>query len=400
MHNAGSMFGFNWIDAIIVVLLTLAVIEGVRIGLLTQLFVIAGFFVTLFVAGWLFPYLLPIHHHTVRTIINASLVLLAATYAAVRSFDLGQRIHWSFRLGKLTDSPKLKTTETVLGSIPGIIAGLVLVWLLGVAIGRLPFEGFSNSVSDSRIVQQLTSSLPPVPAVFAEFDRHINPNSQPHVFAQPKPHAGFDYSVADVQTAESKAEPSLVRLTSFGCGGLVSGTGFAIGQHLIATNAHVIAGIRRTIIKYHGHSYEGVPVVFNPTLDLAILRVPKLTVLPLVLAQNNAPIGATVAVLGYPGGNYHVVPGILRDTLAVSARSIYDQGMFGRGIYEIQAHVEYGSSGSPVVLADGEVAGIIFSKSTDLPNQAYALTSPHLVTALRRARTSYRRVNDGACMVD
>ncbi len=381
-------------------MLIVAIVEGIRIGFITQLFVIAGFFSTLFVAGWLFPHLLPIHDQTLRTLVNAGLVLTVAAYAAVRSFDLGQKVHWSFRLGKRMNERNLKMFETVLGTAPGLIAGLALVWLVGVAIGRLPFAGLSNSVSDSRIVEQLTRILPPVPAVFAGFDKHIDPNAQPYVFAQPKPQASFDYSTTDVQAAESKAVASLVRITSFSCGGVVSGSGFVVGAGLVATNAHVIAGAKRSIIKYNGDSYESVPVVFDPSLDLAIVRVQKLHAPSLPLAPRNITLNTSVAVLGYPGGNYRTTPGIVRDTLAVDARSIYDQGAFGRGVYEVQTHVDYGNSGGPIVLANGQAAGMMFSKSLGSSDYAYALTSTHLITALHKAESSYRRVSTGACMVD
>lgn len=394
------LFGLNWIDGIIIVLLVAAVVEGVRIGVLSQIFVIAGFFGALFLAGWLFPHLLPIHDRTIRTIVNAILVLLAAAYAAVRSFDLGQRLHWSFRLGKRMDSPRLKLAETVLGGLPALAAALAAVWLLGVAIGRMPFVGFSNSASDSLIVQRLTRNLPPVPAVFAQFDRDVDTNAQPNVLAQPRPYAGFDYSASAVRAAAAKAAASVVRVTSFGCGGIVSGSGFAAGQGLVATNAHVIAGVTRPIIKYNGSSFEGVPVYFDPNLDLAILRVQKLPAPSLALAPANIALNTSVAILGYPGGDYHAAPGIVRDTRAVSARSIYDQGAFGRGVYEVQAGVDYGSSGSPVVLANGQAAGIIFSKSTEVSDIAYALTSVNIAPAVHKAAASHTRVSTGACLAD
>lgn len=400
MHNVAYMFGLNWVDGIVVILLALAVIEGVRIGLLTQLFVVIGFFSTLFVAGWLFPHLILIHDGTTRTVINATCVLLSAVYAALRSFDFAQTVHWSFHLDKRFDKRKLKTIEAALGSLSGLLAGLALVWLLGVAIGRMPFAGFSNSASDSQIVQGLTRALPPVPAVFAQFDRHINPNAQPYVSSQPKPSADFNYSTSDAVSAETRATNSIVRITGFGCGGIVSGTGFAVGNHLVATDAHVIAGVKRHIIKYHGSSYEATPIFFDATLDLALLYIPKLSIPALTLATDSTPLGSTVAVLGFPGGNYHTNPGIIRDTLAVSASSIYDQGSFGRGIYVVQTYVDFGSSGSPVVLSSGKVTGIIFSKPTNSPNYAYALTSPHITSALHKLKTPYQRVGTGACMVN
>jgi S1-C subfamily serine protease len=394
------MFGFNWIDLIIVVCLGLAVAEGLRIGILSQLFVITGFFVTLFVAGWIFPHVVRFHDLTLRTMVNATLVLLTAAYGAVRSFDLGQDIHWSFRLGKLRKNRGLETAETVLGSLPGLVAGIVLVWLLGVMIGRLPFVGLSNSVNDARIVQQLTRRLPPVPAVFAQFDAHIDPNAQPYISIPSKPQTSFDYDPQAVQAASAKAAPSMVRITSFSCGGIVAGSGFVVAPGLIATDAHVIAGSQRPIVKYGGKSYEAVPVHFDATLDLAILRVRGLAAPPLALVPGNITLGTTVAVLGYPGGNYRAAPGIVRDTRATAGASIYSMGSFGRGVYLVQTHVDYGSSGGPIIMPDGRAAGIIFSKSVDADNVAYALTSVHINTALQRAKTSQRRVGTGACMVD
>jgi uncharacterized membrane protein required for colicin V production len=155
-------YALNWIDAFILLFLILAVIEGLRIGFLAQIFGIVGFFAILFLAGWLFPHLLPIHDRTIRTIVNAGLVLLAAVFAGMSSSNIGQNIHWSFRLGRLKNSRNLEMMETILGGLSAIVAGLILVWLFGVAIGRMPFVGFSNSVNDSLIVQLLTRSLPPV----------------------------------------------------------------------------------------------------------------------------------------------------------------------------------------------------------------------------------------------
>jgi S1-C subfamily serine protease len=400
VHTFTSMLGFNWVDLIIVTLLTLAVAEGLRIGILSQLFVIAGFFITLFLSGWIFPHLVRFHDPTLRTTINTTLVLITSAYAAMRCFDLGQKIHWSFRFGSLRKDRKLETTETVLGALPSLLAGLVLVWLLGVAIGRLPFVGLSNSVNDARVVQLLTHTLPPVPAVFAEFNSHINPNAEPYVSTQLKPQASFAYDPQAVQTAATKGAPSVVRITSFSCGGIVPGSGFVIAPGLVATNAHVIAGSKRPIIKYNGSSYEGAPIYFDALLDLAILRVSGLHAPPLTLTSNNVQLNTTVAVLGYPGGNYQVTPGIIRDTRATAGTNIYNLGSFDRGIYLVQAQVDYGSSGGPIILASGQVAGIIFSKSTEVKDTAYALTSAHISNALKQVKVSHTRVSTGACMVE
>lgn len=391
------MFGFNWIDLIILLMLGISVYAGVKIGFLTQFFTIPAFFVTLFLAGWLFPHLLPIHDQALKTIINASLVLMVATYASMRAFDIGQSIHWSFRIGKLRPNQNYKKAEKYLGILPAVLACLAVVWLLGVGIGRLPFEGFSNSVNDSWTVQHLTRALPSVPTVFAQIDKQIDPNSQPKVKASPSPYAGFNYIEADFQSAQAKAAASIVRITSFGCGGVVGGSGFVVKPGTVLTNAHVIAGVKRPIIKYKGASYEGVPILFNGGLDLAILKVPGLKAPSLELNKNTVSTGVTAAVIGYPGGNYSASPGLIRDKLEVSSTNIYDNASLSRRAYGVQADTDKGSSGGPLVLKDGTVAGIIFSKSTTNDSYAYALTSSYLQDGLEQVGSSAQRVGTGAC---
>lgn len=391
------MFGFNWVDAIIVIVLALVVIQGVRVGIVTQALTIAGFLGVMFLGGWIFPYLIPVDDITIKALINGALVLGLAGWAAVKGADYGSKVHWSFRLGKRTDRHTLKKAEAVLGTIPSLLAGLIFVWLIGVGIGRMPFAGLSNSVSDAKIVQGLTDTMPPVPAVFVLFNKQINPNTPPYVFAQPKPRADFDYSVSEVQQAEAKAAKSIVRLTGFGCGGLIGATGFVVDDQLVMTNAHVIAGVKRPIIKYDGRSYEAVPIYFDPTLDVAVLRVNNLSAPALLFTAAPVVLNTTAAILGYPGGNYQVVPSIIRDTRAVSARNIYDQDNAGRGLYELQARIEQGSSGSPVVLENGQVAGLVFGKSVDTPGYGFALTAPYLSKALVQAQGSQQRVSTRAC---
>jgi S1-C subfamily serine protease len=391
------MFGFNWIDLIIVALLATLAYEGIKIGLLTQLFGIAGFFGTLFITSWLFPHLLPFRDQTLKAMLSTIFVLLASLYAGAKAGDLGQKVHWSFRLGKLMKDRKLKRAEMILGSLPIVFGGLALVWMLGVTIGRLPFAGFSNSVSDSQIVQLLTRTLPPAPAVFAKFSQQIDPNTLPYITAQPKPSADFNYSTDEVQSAADKIEPSVVRITSFGCGGLVSGSGVVIAKDLVATNAHVIAGVQRPIIKYQSDSYEGVAVFFDVSIDLAIMRVSNLPAPAGKLEDRAVDIGSTVAVLGYPGGNYTVSPGIVREQLSAESTNIYNVGSFDRNAYGLQTDAENGSSGGPVVNKDGRVVGMIFSKSATAQNYAYALNSSYLIKDLLKAKNSHQRVSTGAC---
>jgi S1-C subfamily serine protease len=393
------MFGFNWIDALIIVMLVLAVVQGVKAGLLTQLLSIVGFFGSLFLAGWLFSHLIPPHDSAIRSSLNVTLVLMTATATAVLCLWIGHNLHWSFHFGKWSHRHNFRRAETILGGVFAFVATLLAVWLIGVAVSRLPFEGFSNSVSDARIVQGLTHLLPPVPDVFTALDQQVDPNSEPYVNIQPKSQASFNYSEMEEKIAAEKGAASVVRITSFGCGGLISGTGTVVGSQLVATNAHVIAGVKRPIIKYDGQSYEAIPVYFNSFADLALVRVPNLKAPALLLNSSTSATGTTVAVLGYPGGNYHAAPGIIRERETIATANIYGQGSFDRDAYMVQTRVDTGSSGGPIVLANGQVAGIVFSKSVKPTGYAFALTSQQVTEALQQIGTSTRRVSTGACVL-
>jgi len=205
-------------------------------------------------------------------------------------------------------------------------------------------------------------------------------------------------STADVQAGTTKAAASTVKISGFGCGGIVSGSGFVIGRNLIATNAHVVAGVRRPIVHDNNGAHAATPVLFDPNLDFAILRVSNITDPILTLDNDDVPDSTTVAVLGYPGGgDFTADPGVILDKIRAIGRNIYDSGSTTRQVYEIQADVEPGNSGGPMVLPDGSVAGVVFAKSTSSDGYGYALTSKSIIPEVNRAQNATARVSTGAC---
>jgi S1-C subfamily serine protease len=386
----------NWFDVIIVLLLVAFVWFLRKAGLLTHLLLIVGFFGGLFFGGWLFPHLLPLHDATLKTIINENLVLLFSVYLGAKGYDLGKYLDYKFK--KIW----LHKLDIGLGVIFNICFGLIVIWLVASMIGRLPFAGLSNSANNSLIVQLLDNHLPPIPAVFLVFNRAVNPNNPAEVFV----HANQQVEVYEpisspsLNAAAIKAGNSMVRVTSFGCGDLLSGSGFVVAPNVIITNAHVIAGAHRPIIKYGSQSYAGTVVLFNPNLDLAAIRVSGLIAPSLTLDKQEVMAGTPVVALGYPNGNYSMLAGVVRDEQVVYGSDIYGVGAFGREIYEVQAQIQQGSSGGPLILQDGQVAGVVFARSGSIKDDGFALDSQSLFSSFSQAEHSTRRVGTGVCVSD
>ena len=105
------------------------------------------------------------------------------------------------------------------------------------------------------------------------------------------------------------------------------------------------------------------------------------------------------AVLGYPGGGPFTVepPGIMAEFEA-EGRDIYGQGLTVRDVYEIQAIVRPGNSGARWSKPDGEVVGVVFSRSTTNGDIGYALASPGVLSRVAGgAGVHPRPVGTGPC---
>ena len=83
----------------------------------------------------------------------------------------------------------------------------------------------------------------------------------------------------------------------------------------------------------------------------------------------------------------------------VNARGddIYGRSGVTRELYALRAGVRPGNSGGPLLRTDGSVAGVIFARSLDDPQTAYALTNNELEPVLAQARAASAPVGTGRC---
>ncbi|MDQ6608034.1 MAG: S1C family serine protease [Actinomycetota bacterium] len=159
---------------------------------------------------------------------------------------------------------------------------------------------------------------------------------------------------ASVQSAAERTGPAVVGLGR----GWGVGSGVVIAPGQVLTNAHNLRHDEVTVSFADGRREDGRVAGSDPDLDVAVIGVPTGEAEPLELAPDSAevPIGRAILALGNPGGRgLRVTPGFVSAT----ARSF--RGPRGRriaGAIEHTAPLPRGSSGGPLVDAEGRLLGI------------------------------------------
>ncbi|MBT0995860.1 S1C family serine protease [Cellulomonas sp. DKR-3] len=177
--------------------------------------------------------------------------------------------------------------------------------------------------------------------------------------------AGTDATPAAVGTLSpdgfDAAQRMAVRIRNVGCGSLSTGSGFAIDDHTLVTNRHVVAdSASLEISTYDGRDVQAQAASTTPIADLALVR----TVDPLPAAAGLAPTdpqrGASVTVAGYPlGSRLTLTRG---NVIGATTDPLHDN--LGE-VLVTDAVVEPGSSGSAVLDAQGRVVGVVYAKGED-----------------------------------
>jgi S1-C subfamily serine protease len=288
--------------------------------------------------------------------------------------------------------------------VVALVATLLAAWLVANTLVNSSSLALNSAISQSRILRAVDNVLPAPPSVFSRVQSFLSAEGFPPVFAQLAPASAGPVSLpgnAELQAAVNRAGPSTVKIVGVGCGQIQEGSGFVVAPGEVVTNAHVVAGIARPQVEDAAGFHPTTVVYFNPSFDLAVLRVGGLTESPLSLDPNGVGRGTQAAVLGYPGGGPFTADaaGVMAQFEA-EGRDIYGQGLTVRNVYEIQAVVRPGNSGGPLVEPDGQVIGVVFSRSTTDATIGYALASPGVLSRVQSVGSSDRATGTGACIAD
>jgi S1-C subfamily serine protease len=387
----------NLLDLAIVLVVLLAGFNGYRRGASLQLSTYAGLLLGLLVGALVAPHLAQLMGSPLA---QAGLSLLVLVFFAA----LGDALGWLIgsRIWTLARGSALGRVDSVAGSVVAMVAGLLAIWFLAFNLVNGPLPGVSREIRGSAIIRRLDHTLPRPPSLLAEVRQFFNRFGFPEVFADiPPAPAGPVKGPSDKQIAKAVdvAELSTVKIVGEACGAIQEGSGFIGADHYVITNAHVVAGVRNPKVqRQNGGTMDAATVLFDPKLDIAILRVDGELGPPLSIDSKDRDRGTQGAVLGYPGGGgLRFGPAAVRRELDAIGRDIYGRSTVERQVYELQAEVLPGNSGGPFVETDGTVAGVVFAASTTDSEVGYAIASPQVVPKLQDAEGRTQTVSTGGC---
>jgi S1-C subfamily serine protease len=206
--------------------------------------------------------------------------------------------------------------------------------------------------------------------------------------AAPATDASFSDAVLDV-----RAE---------GCGPReIYGTASLVGAEHAVTAAHVVAGADVvTVIDADGAASVADVVLFDPELDVALLRTPPELGVPLDFYDDDitAGLGGMVAYARFESGGVDVrtAPVEVVRHVNIETTDIYLTTEVTRSGFEIEASIDPGDSGAVVVI-DGRAAGIIWARSTENEGRAWAVDIPGAIRDPAARQALIDPVDTGPC---
>ena len=171
-------------------------------------------------------------------------------------------------------------------------------------------------------------------------------------------------------------------------GRATQGSGFFVGDRIVATNYHVINGAKSGTAKLVGenslnrqrrYEIQGV-VAMDENHDLAIIQVDTLNAPPLPFGNSDS---ISVGELVYAVGNPHGFEGTFSSGEISNIRTQGTPRIKDK-VLQFTAAISRGSSGGAVVNRVGEVVGIVTETHDDGQNLNFAIPVNNLKTLLKK----------------
>jgi len=378
--------GLDWL---IVVFAFLLALFGFRRGFIVAALSFGGFAIGSFIGTRLGPLLLSggsaSQYAPAFGLIGA---LLAGAILASGFEGIGLRLRRTLVL------PGLGLLDGAFGAALSAVLGLAIAWILAaVALQARPDPHLRADIQRSAILSELNQILPPtgpILNVLASLD------PLPRVTG-PLPDVAPPPAAIARDPRVRAASQSVVRVLGTACGLAIEGSGWVAAPGVVLTNAHVVAGEHDTSVEPGGHEPQlsAYAIAFDPTDDVAVLRVPGLNLPSLALAQSSPP-GRAGAVLGYPeNGSFDARAARIGTTQRILTDDAYGDGPVSRLLTPLRGLVRPGNSGGPLVDRSGAVLTTVFASTSGRgPAGGYGVANATVAQVLAGAG---RMVGTGEC---
>ncbi|HEX2028487.1 MAG TPA: MarP family serine protease [Nitriliruptorales bacterium] len=313
--------------------------------------------------------------------------LVVALLVVLGAAMIGQAIGFSIGSGLRRRVPHgpARHVDRVTGAVAGVAGTLVILWLLLPVLGDIP-GGVASATRNSVIVAALDQVAPAPPDSMRALRTIVGNTSFPEVFSElrPAPQVGPPPATLALSPAiQQQVATSTVAVEAIACQRLQEGSGFAVADGTVVTNAHVVAGAGQVeVLRNDGTRLPAQVMAFDDDRDLAVLGVPDLARPPLPVATGSA--GSEAAAFGYPLGQdtLRIAPVAIRERVTAVGRDIYGRDQVERKVFILSADLAQGDSGAAIIDPDGAVIAVAFAIAPDRPQTAYALTDTELTAVL------------------
>jgi S1-C subfamily serine protease len=376
------------IDWIIIGVCLLVAMYGYAQGFIVGALSLAGFALGAFLGTRLAPLVLSKGAHSpYAPLFGLAGALVVGVILAIILEGFGVAVRRRLRL------PGFAVVDGVLGAVLTACVALGVAWIAGAAALQAPGAStLRRDIQRSLILRNLNAILPPTGPILNALSR-LDPIPEIH---GPQPDVAPPRSGILRDPGVKRARRSVVRVLGTACGLNVEGTGWVAATGIVVTNAHVVAGESDTTVEVGGAPPQlgAQAIYFDPTNDVAVLRVPGLQRSSLDLAPHPTR-GEPGAVLGYPqNGPFRAAAARLGGTQTFSSQDAYGRGPISRSITTFRGRVRPGNSGGPVVDGTGRVMTTVFASTVGGERGGYGVPNRVVRRALAQAK---RPVSTGAC---
>lgn len=395
------VLGLTWLDWVLIIVLLVFLLAGYRRGFWVTLGTIVGlvagaaaaFFSIPLVSDWVTD-----PAWRLIAIVAAALVLVLIGQA------IGAGIGRAIRLRMAL--PALRTADRLGGAVANTVVAAALISLVAFSASSMGLPSVTGAISESRVITAIGSAVPDSAKTFVAQVRSavagadvVPELSEPIVRATPTAEPAAPEPVAGDPIEESAASVVRISGTALVCGQNQTGSGFPVTEDRVVTNAHVVSGLTEPAVEARdGTVYAGRVVHFDEARDLAVIAVDGADLPPLPTGAELED-GESGYIMGYPaGGPFWMGPAEVQARGEVVVNNIYGADPDLLDIYQLNADVQLGTSGGPLLDEAGAVAGVVFARAAGDVEVGYAITGDEAEDVFSEAGQLDDTVSTGQCV--